>query len=126
MESTLKPIILSKLDAILQSIEIIEQRSCNYEDVHIMLSSFIGSAIFDSCVLRLQTIGENIKAIDERTHGSFLSQYPDTPWHKLIGLRNILAHQYENVDPDIVWSVVKRHLTPLKDTVTKIKSDLSK
>ena len=43
MESTLKIIVVSKLEAIITSIDI--------------------------CILRLQTIGENIKSIDDRTKG---------------------------------------------------------
>ena len=57
MDSTLNPIIISKLEAICQAI-----------------------------VLRLQTIGENIKSIDDRTKGELLSMYPEIPWHHYIGL----------------------------------------
>lgn len=73
MDSTLKPIIISKLEAICQAIDIISRRSNAYTDVNVMISDFIGSMVFDSIVLRLQTIGENIKSIDDRTKGnSFL------------------------------------------------------
>lgn len=124
MESTLKPIIISKVEAIIASIDIIQERCKPYVDVNVMLSDFIGSAIFDSCILRLQTIGENIKSIDDRTKGEFLINYPDMPWHQLIGLRNILAHQYENVDPEIIWNVIQEHLAPLRAVVVQIKEDL--
>jgi len=124
MESTLKPIVISKLDAILVAIDVIEERSKSYEDVHTMISDFWGSTVFDACVLRIQTIGENIKSIDDRTQGSFLTDYPDVPWKQIIGLRNILSHQYENIDPDIIWSVIKRHLKPLRTIVEQIKQDL--
>lgn len=125
MDSTLNPIIISKLEAICQAIDIISRRSNAYTDVNVMISDVIGSMVFDSIVLRLQTIGENIKSIDDRTKGELLSMYPEIPWHHYIGLRNILAHQYENVDPEIVWSVVTCHLDALKETVMQIKCDLS-
>jgi len=126
MESTLKPIIQSKLSAILQAIDIIQERCKDYDDVNRMISDFWGATIFDSCILRLQTIGENVKSIDDRTGGTFLANYPAIPWRQIIGLRNILAHQYENVDPEIIWSVIKRHLLPLRYVIMQIQQDLEK
>lgn len=124
MESTLKPIIQSKLAAIVQAIDIIQERCKEYDDVNVLISDFWGATIFDSCILRLQTIGENVKSINDRTNGTFLSDYPNIPWHQIIGLRNILAHQYENVDPDIIWSVIKYHLSGLRVTIVQIQEDL--
>jgi uncharacterized protein with HEPN domain len=36
---------------------------------------------------------------------------------QIISLRNRLIHSYDNVDDSIIWSVVTRHLLPLKDEV---------
>ena len=37
---------------------------------------------------------------------------------KIISLRNRLIHSYDNVDDSIIWSVITRHLQPLKEEVT--------
>lgn len=41
--------------------------------------------IFDSCVMRLQTIGEYVKKIDDKTNKQLLPKYPQVPWVKVIG-----------------------------------------
>jgi uncharacterized protein with HEPN domain len=38
---------------------------------------------------------------------------------QIISLRNRLIHSYDNVDDSIIWSIVTRHIQPLKDEVMK-------
>ena len=38
---------------------------------------------------------------------------------QIISLRNRLIHSYDNVDDSIIWSIVTRHLRPLKDEINK-------
>lgn len=55
----------------------------------------------------------------------FLKNYPQIPWTKVIGLRNIIFHEYANIDYEIIWVVIQKHLPPLKETVAQIINDLS-
>jgi uncharacterized protein with HEPN domain len=36
---------------------------------------------------------------------------------QIISLRNRLIHSYDNVDDSIIWSIVTRHLRPLKEEI---------
>lgn len=38
---------------------------------------------------------------------------------QIISLRNRLIHSYDNVDDSIIWSILTRHMGPLKDEVRK-------
>lgn len=38
---------------------------------------------------------------------------------QIVSLRNRLIHSYDNVDDSIIWSILTRHLKPLKDEVKK-------
>jgi uncharacterized protein with HEPN domain len=38
---------------------------------------------------------------------------------QIISLRNRLIHSYDNIDDSIIWSIVTRHLRPLKDEISK-------
>jgi len=76
--------------------------------------------IFDSCVMRLQTIGEYVKKIDDKTNKQLL------PWVKVIGQRNIISHEYSAVDEEKIFITIKKHLPPLKSTVLLIIKDIEK
>ncbi|HNR18787.1 MAG TPA: DUF86 domain-containing protein [Bacteroidia bacterium] len=39
---------------------------------------------------------------------------------KIIGLRNRIAHDYENVNDDIIWGIIKNHILPLKKEVQNL------
>ena len=38
---------------------------------------------------------------------------------QIISLRNRLIHSYDNIDDSIIWSIITRHLRPLKDEIAK-------
>lgn len=38
---------------------------------------------------------------------------PNHPWRQIRDLGNILRHAYDNVDQEIVWPIVSRHLPAL-------------
>ena len=38
---------------------------------------------------------------------------------KIVGFRNRLIHTYDAVDSSMIWAIIKRHLTPLKEEVNQ-------
>jgi uncharacterized protein with HEPN domain len=38
---------------------------------------------------------------------------------QIISLRNRLIHSYDNIDDSIIWSIITRHISPLKHEVQK-------
>ena len=107
MEYTLKEEIQDKFLQISESISIIEERCKNIQQVDDFLLSPWGMTILDACIMRIQVIGETIKAIDDKTQKNFLKDYPQIPWTKVIGLRNIISHEYANIDYEIIWVVIQ-------------------
>ena len=41
-----------------------------------------------------------------RTSRDVLNRYPDIPWANIVGMRNIVIHNYDKVDLEAVWQVV--------------------
>lgn len=80
--------------------------------------------IFDATCMRLQTIGETIRCVDELTNKEFLPQYPEIPWRHVIGLRNIISHDYLSIDPEEIFKIVKENLPPLCATISRILRDI--
>ncbi|MGH8003063.1 MAG: HepT-like ribonuclease domain-containing protein, partial [Brasilonema sp.] len=52
-------------------------------------------------------------------------QHPEVPWSQIIGMRNILTHNYFEIDLDVVWSAVERNLPNLKQQIETILQVLS-
>ncbi|WP_229058517.1 HepT-like ribonuclease domain-containing protein [Parabacteroides leei] len=78
----------------------------------------------DAACMLIQTIGENIKTIDERSKGKLLAQYPEIPWKRVIRMRDYISHHYDGVDADVVFETIKNNLPPLFDTVKRILADI--
>lgn len=62
---------------------------------------------------QLAIIGEAIKKIKDIDATELINYHSS-----IIGFRNILIHSYDSVDDEIVWAIIKKHLTPLKIEVT--------
>ena len=64
-------------------------------------------------IQHLQIIGEASRALS--TH--LREQHPEIPWSQIIGMRNILTHNYFEVDLDIVWAAIEQNIPDLKQKV---------
>jgi len=49
---------------------------------------------------------------------------PSTPWKSIIGLRNIIAHNYDEVNLTEVWEIVTKHLSQTKIQIQKLASTI--
>ena len=58
-------------------------------------------------------IGEATK----RLSGEFRASHPEIDWDGMAGMRDILAHQYDRVNIQVVWDVVQTDLPPLLDSL---------
>ncbi len=50
---------------------------------------------------RIEIIGEAAR----RVSPEFRAAHPEVPWRGLIGQRNVLIHEYGEIQDDIVWNV---------------------
>jgi len=91
---------------------------------HDFLISESGMVLFNSTCMCLQSIGETIRQVDDRTHGRLFALYPTTPWKKVIGMRNIISHEYLSVDPQVIFATVKTRLAPLLADLRRLLADV--
>ncbi len=52
---------------------------------------------------QITIIGEATKRISQ----PFRESHPEIPWHEMAGMRDVIVHDYDQLDFEIVWDVVK-------------------
>jgi uncharacterized protein with HEPN domain len=72
-------------------------------------------------VQHLQIIGEASRVLS----ADIRDENPEVSWSQMIGMGNILTHNYFEIDLDIVWLVVERELPKLKPQIEAILQSLS-
>jgi uncharacterized protein with HEPN domain len=87
-------------------------------------SSSNGMIKLNAVCMKLLAIGEDVKNLDKRTGHSLLSNYPAIPWKNVMGLRDIIAHHYFDVDADEIFTVITVDIPPLAEAVRQIKADI--
>ena len=74
----------------------------------------------DSVIRRLEIIGEATKNIPEEVR----NKYPDLPWKKMAGIRDIVIHDYSEVVEERIWNTVIRELPKAKKIIEKMKEEI--
>jgi len=77
--------------------------------------------IQDSVLRRLEIIGEAVKNIPD----DFRNKYPQIPWKRIAGLRDVLIHEYFGVNLRRAWKVAKEDIVGLKQEMLKVAKDLN-
>ncbi len=74
----------------------------------------------DAVLHNLEVAGEAVK----RLPAELVAAYPEIPWKRIAGFRDVHAHAYFSLDDAIVWDVAANHIEPLQETVRKILEQL--
>ncbi len=63
----------------------------------------------DAILRRIMIIGEATKRLSK----DFRAQHPTIPWKEIAGMRDVITHNYDEVDLDEVWTVINENLPQL-------------
>jgi uncharacterized protein with HEPN domain len=94
-----------------------------YSDEFISADAFLNSnnqLNFNGTITLLMAIAEETKKIDVK----LLATQQQIQWQNIVDMRNVLAHNYRGIDPEIVFDVVKNELQKLKLAFIQILSNL--
>jgi len=78
-----------------------------------------GGKTKDAVVRNLEVIGEAARKISE----DIRSAHPEVEWRKIIGLRDIMIHEYFPVDFEVIWDVLQNKLPILESQMERILSE---
>ncbi|HOE03467.1 MAG TPA: DUF86 domain-containing protein [Anaerolineaceae bacterium] len=65
---------------------------------------------------KLEILGEAARRISV----SFKQTHPEIPWSSIIGLRNVISHEYTRVDYDLIYRLIQRQLPALVDMLAPL------
>ncbi len=70
-----------------------------------------------------RVIERNFELLGEaarRVSTQFQQVHPEVDWRNLVGLRNIIAHRYEQVDHEILWDIINTVLPEVLAIVERL------
>ena len=119
-----KELVLEVLGQIRTASQTILGRFKSVKTVSDFTDSPAGREKLDSICMLLIAIGESLKKLDKITDASLLPKYSQIDWKKAKGLRDIISHQYFDVNAEAIFDVCKTKIKPLHDTITQIIEDI--
>ena len=114
------------LKRIEDALERIIENSSRIESYHYYYMSPGAMERLESTCMLLIAIGESIKGIDKLTEKQLLPLYPEVDWKGAMGIRDVIAHHYFDLDAEIVFDVVKNKLPSMLLVIQKMRDDVEK
>ena len=65
---------------------------------------------------QIQIAGEATKRLSRE----FREQHPQINWSQIAGMRDIIVHQYDRLDFDIVWQVIQQSIPEMLEEIASV------
>jgi uncharacterized protein with HEPN domain len=112
-----KELAIEILKKIKSAIERLEERTKDIKSVDDFLMSSYGMEKLDASCMLLIAIGESIKSFDKITDKKVLCEDASIPWTEIMGVRDIIAHHYFDIDAEEIYNIIKFDLKPLLQSI---------
>jgi uncharacterized protein with HEPN domain len=73
----------------------------------------------DAILYNLVVIGEAAAQISDETRAAA----PEIPWANVVGLRNLIAHEYFRIDLEVIEAIVREQLDQLEQSASRLLKD---
>lgn len=70
----------------------------------------------DAVVRRFEVMGEAVRKLPQ----DFQDSHPQMPWRKIVGMRNVLAHEYDDIALEVLWDTIVNQLGSLESAIKTI------
>lgn len=65
---------------------------------------------------QIEIVGEAARRVSD----SFREAHPEIAWRPIIAQRNILAHEYGEIEHDLIWRVATTHIPALRASLLTV------
>lgn len=117
-------LVREKLEQIGESLRRIQRRFSDIRSPEDFTANEENLDKLDAIAMMLIAVGESFRKIDLETNGQWLAKYPEIDWRGVIGLRNVLAHDYFDIDPEEIFKICRRDIPQLLDTVQRMLGEI--
>ena len=109
---------LARLEDILKSIRVVRAAVESADFQRLLDDQFFLFGV-ERAIEIISEASRHISEDDKRRH-------PEIPWRNIKVIGNLIRHEYEQVDPAIIWEIATVHLDPRAEVVIKIKASQSR
>ncbi len=67
----------------------------------------------------IEIFGEAARRVSEETRQA----HPEIPWHAIVGQRNVLAHEYDEILHEAIWGIATRRIPELIAMLRRMMPD---
>lgn len=113
------------LKQIENAILLIKTRTSDITSANDFLTSPEKAEKLDAVCMQFIAIGESIKGLDKVTSQELLKTDDSVPWRKVMGLRDVIAHHYFDVDAEQIWWIIENELDALLTAIQGFIKKLS-
>lgn len=113
-------LLIEKLEQIEEAIGRMKRRFEGIRSSDDFLDTPEGLDKLDGISMMLIAIGEGFKKIDQETEGALLALHPEINWKGVKGVRDVLSHNYFNIDAEEIFFICQNNLGPLQNVVTHL------
>ncbi len=71
----------------------------------------------DAVARNLEIIGEAANRLPDE----FKEKHSEIEWHKVVGLRHRIIHEYFGIDLEIIWQILHKDLPSLRQQLSQIR-----
>ncbi len=119
-----RSLLLELLLEIEEAIRRIERRFTNIDSPADFTRDDEGLDRLDGISMMLIAISENIRRIEKAVGNELLATKPSIDWESVKGIRNILAHDYFDIDADEIYAICNRDLINLKQAISQLRQTI--
>jgi uncharacterized protein with HEPN domain len=69
---------------------------------------------------------EIISEASRRLPAAMKAKHPEIPWERVAAIGNVFRHEYDEISPPLVWTVIKDHLPALERAVDSLIREIGK